>query len=462
MSDTLRDTRRGEPVRAQLERALGVALSATAALIAITCGSRGTLEHGPIAPLVLSAAGAGGGSVGGGGAPSSGAVAPLGVATAAETAHSSAEAGVGSGNVLGRFFRDLAGLEAGTRREMVRIFWLGDSHTAADYLTGALRSRLEKRFGVGGPGFARIGLKPYRHSQIRWACDGPWKIEPVPPPRRTLFDDGVFGLGGMRAAPDGAPAQASFELSPGSARGQLHWQLWFSLKEGSSFRLTVASVSQVITQASQVPELPGAGFASLALESAATDKLELLTLGGSPRFYGLTVEGSEPGVVLDAVGIDGARLATALAWSETSFEAALRTRTPSLVALAFGTNEAFDADKIEKYRSHYRDALARVRIAAPNADCLIVGPPDAVAVGGGSEPRVTEIDVLQRSVATELGCGFVSQLQIMGGAGGFSRWARQTPPLARGDRLHLSAKGYETMANAIADELLAKYDNRAH
>jgi len=449
-----------ERLRPQVERAVGVGLSAVAALIAITCGSRGTLEHGPIAPLLLNAVGASAGAMGwaAGGA---GGARVAGTATSTSTGTGT---GTGTGTerrVMGRFFRDLAGLEAGTRREMVRIVWLGDSHVAADYWTGALRARLEKQFGVGGPGFVRVGLKPYRHTQVRWSCDGPWKIEPVPPPRRTLFDDGVFGLGGLRAAPEGGPAQASFELSPGSARGRLHWQVWFSLKEGASFRVTLGGVSQVITQASQVPELPGAGFSSLALESATSDKLELLTLTGSPRFYGLIAEGSEPGIVLDAVGIDGARLATALAWGEASFEAALRARAPSLVALAFGTNEAFDADKIEKYRAQYRDLLGRVRLAAPNADCLIVGPPDAVAVAGGSEPRVTELDALQRSVAAELGCGFVSQLQIMGGAGGYSRWAHQTPQLARGDRLHLTPKGYEAMASGIADELLAGFSENA-
>jgi lysophospholipase L1-like esterase len=462
-----------ERIQAQVERGLGVALSAVAALIAVTCASRGTLEHGPIAPLVLSAAG------GGGAAGSAGVQAAAGTGTVTGTGRSDADAGTAradagpsTGRVeaaasaspgtvgMRRFFRDLAGLEAGTRRESVRILWLGDSHTAADYLTGGVRARLQARFKAGGPGFVRVGLKPYRHTQVRWSCDGPWKIEPVPPPRRTLFDDGVFGLGGMRALPEGGPAQASFELSQGSANGRLHWQVWFSLKPGASFRLTLAGVPQVVTLASQVPELPGAGFASLALDSAATDKLELFTLAGSPRFYGVIAEGSEPGVVLDAVGIDGARLATALAWGETSFEAALRARSPSLVALAFGTNEAFDADKIEKYRAQYHDLLARVRLGAPNADCLIVGPPDSVAVGGGSEPRVAELDSLQRSVATELGCGFVSQLQIMGGAGGYSRWAHQTPALARGDRLHLSPKGYEAMANAVAEQLLGAYDQR--
>jgi len=438
--------------RAQTERALGIGLAAVAALIAVTCASRGTLEHGPIAPVIVGAAGSEGGGAGPAGSGG------LAVASGGQGADAAGTGAQPRAVAMSRFFRDLAGLEAGTRRESVRIFWLGDSHTAADYLTGALRARLQKRFGAGGPGFVRVGLKPYRHSQVRWACDGPWRIEPVPPPRRTLFDDGVFGLGGMRATPEGGPAQASFELTPGSAVGRLHWQLWFSLKDGASFRITLGGVSQVITLASAVPELPGAGFSSLALESASADKLELLTLAGNPRFYGLVAEGAAPGVVLDAVGIDGARLATALAWSETSFEAALRARAPSLVALAFGTNEAFDADKVDKYRSQYQALLNRARRAAPDADCLIVGPPDAVAVTGGSEPRVSELDALQRGVATELGCGFVSQLQIMGGAGGYTRWAHQSPPLARGDRLHLSAKGYEAMANAIGDELLASHE----
>ncbi|HET7540825.1 MAG TPA: GDSL-type esterase/lipase family protein [Polyangiaceae bacterium] len=447
--------------RAQRERGLALGLSAVAALIALTCGSRATLSQAPTGPVLTSAGAARWDAregVGAGGGAGAGAGTAAG--TGRDVVAGSADGGAGAGKQMSRFFRDLAGLEAGTRRDMVRIFWLGDSHTAADFLTGTLRARLQQRFGVGGPGFVRVGVKAYRHTQVHWSCDGPWRIEPVPPPRRTPFDDGVFGLGGLRAFPAGGPAQASFELSPGAARGRLHWQVWFSLKDGASFRLTLGGVSQVVAPGNQIPDLPGAGFAGLSVESDAADKLELLTLSGSPRFYGLIAEGSEPGVVFDAVGIDGARLATALAWSETSFEAALRARAPSLVALAFGTNEAFDADKLEKYRGQYRDFMARARLALPDVDCLLVGPPDAVAVGGGSEPRVAELDALQRSVATELGCGFVSQLQIMGGAGGYSRWAHQSPQLASGDRLHLLPKGYELMGNAIADELLASYENR--
>jgi lysophospholipase L1-like esterase len=452
-----------EARRLQLERGIWLGLAGVAALVGVTCASRGQLESASktAAPTATAASASG----------AARSAAPPATASGSEAASAAAEA-VAAGPSptppttdptrleLTRFYGDLASLEQRKRKTPVRILWLGDSHTAADYLTGALRARLQTRFGAAGPGFVRVGVKPYRHTQVRWSCEGPWRVEPAQPARRSPFDDGVFGFGGMRTFPDAAPAQAAFELSPGTAHGQLHWQVWFSLGEGASFRVSLAGVSQVVSRSSGTPEVPGAGFASLALDSAISDKLELLTLAGAPRFYGLIAEGSEPGVVLDAVGVDGARLATALAWNEASFEAAVRARSPSLVALAFGTNEAFDADKLEKYRPQYQAMLARVHVAAPDADCLLIGPPDGNSVAGGSEPRVAEIDALQRSIAGELGCGYVSQLEIMGGPGGYTRWAQKSPSLARGDRLHLSVKGYEVVASSIADRLLAAYAAR--
>ncbi len=437
------------------ERGIALALAGLAAVVGITCASRAQLDAPPSAPVAavsnVPVPGSSSSS-----APSSSPAPP--VASAEPTTNAAVDP---TQLELPHFYADLASLEQHKRKTPVRIFWLGDSHTAADYLTGSLRARLQARFGAGGPGFVRVGVKPYRHTQVRWGCDGPWKIEPAQPSRRAPFDDGVFALGGIRSFPDGAPAQAGLELSPGTAHGQVHWQVWFSLADAASFRVSLAGVTQVISKSSAIAPLPGGNFASLALESGISDKLELVTLSGAPRFYGVIAEGSEPGLVLDAVGIDGARVATALAWNESSFEAAVRARAPSLAVFAFGTNEAFDAEKIEKYRPEYQALLARVRAAAPEADCLIVGPPDANTVAGVSEPRVAEIDALQRSIAGELGCGYLSQLEIMGGPGSYTRWANKTPSLARGDRLHLSAKGYEQVANVIADRLLAAYARKA-
>jgi len=447
-----------EPLRPDVERGLSLGLAALAAAVAITCGSQAQIDRG--ATRLVSAPSASG-------APMKPAPAPLGapsssagVAGAAHDPSLPASAGAAIDPTrldLLHFYAELAGLAAHTRKTPVRVLWLGDSHTAADYLTGELRARLEARFGAGGPGFVRIAVKHSRHSQVHLASEGAWRIEPPQPSRRAPFDDGVLGLGGMRAVPGDAPAFASFEVSKGVAHGELRWQLWFAAPEGASFRLDLAGVSQVVTHATSADSFPGSGLTRLALRSALGDKFSITTLGGAPRFFGLIVEGSEPGVVLDAVGIDGARVATALAWGEQSFETAVAARSPSLLALAFGTNEAFDADNVEKYRAQYQELLGRVRKASPAVDCLIVGPPDANAANGGSEPRVKEIDALEQSVAGELGCGYLSQLSIMGGPGSYTHWANKLPPLARGDRLHLTPKGYEIVADALADKLLDAY-----
>lgn len=447
----------------ELERGVSLALAVVAALVAVTCGSRGELQGSASSPASVASNAAPAPALSSA-PPNASAPPSSGVAASALPASSPPPSEPLSSDPtqleLRHFFADVKGLEQRTRKQPVRVVWFGDSHTAADYLTGEVRARLQARFGAGGPGFVRIGVKPYRHSQLHWTCDGGWRIEPSQPSRRSQFDDGSFGLGGIRAFPGDAPAFASFEVSKGTAHGQLAWRLWFNLPEGSSFRLDLAGVSQVVTPASAKEAVPNAGFSELALTSALADKLQISTLTGAPRFFGLTVEGSEPGLVLDAVGIDGARVATMLAWNEASFEAALGERAPSLVVLAFGTNEAFDADKVEKFRAQYADVLARVRKSAPDTDCWLVGPPDANAVAGGSEPRVSEIDALQRSVAKELGCGYSSQLEIMGGPGGYSHWVNKIPQLARGDRLHLTPKGYEVMADALADKLLAAYDRK--
>jgi lysophospholipase L1-like esterase len=318
---------------------------------------------------------------------------------------------------------------------------------------------LQQRFGAGGPGFVRIGTSPYRHSQVTVTRDGDWHSEPNPPSKRSLQDDGVFGLGGIRATA-AEHASASFELKKGTLHGTAAWQVWFTLPEGASFRADLAGASQVVRKDSPAESLDGSPIARLKLSGAPGDKLQLVALGGAPRFFGLSVEGSEPGVVLDTAGIDGARVATPLAWAEQAFEAEVAVRAPELVIFAYGTNEAFDADKVDKYRGEFRSLLERVRKAAPHADCLLLGPPDAIATSGGSEPRVTELDALERSVAGELACGYVSQLALMGGAGSFERWLHEKPARARPDRLHLTPKGYESVASSIVSLLMQAYQSR--
>src|SRR5688572_20653132 len=104
---------------------------------------------------------------------------------------------------LTRFYAALHELAQHKRDRHVRVLWLGDSHTAADFMTDAVRAPLQQRFGVGGPGFVRLGVKHYRHAAARVVARGEWRKIPAEPSATRQHAGAVFGLGGMGATPRG-------------------------------------------------------------------------------------------------------------------------------------------------------------------------------------------------------------------------------------------------------------------
>jgi lysophospholipase L1-like esterase len=245
-----------------------------------------------------------------------------------------------------------------------------------------------------------------------------------------------------------------------TVKGTVRYQVLFDLPRGASFKLAVGKNGHLIDERTQIAHVPGSPIARLRLEGAASDGLEISQISGAPRFYGMLAEGSDPGVVLDTSGIDGARVATALAWNAEVLAAEVRARPPELFAIAYGTNEAFDNRRAEVIGVELGNLVERLRRGAPNADCLVVGPPDAAAPDLTSLPRVVEIDDALGRAAARLGCGFFSLRAAMGGDGGFAHWLRETPPLARGDRIHLTPAGYEQLGEALAGALIGAYETR--
>jgi lysophospholipase L1-like esterase len=179
-----------------------------------------------------------------------------------------------------------------------------------------------------------------------------------------------------------------------------------------------------------------------------------------PELFGVIVEGEAPGVVVDTLGINGARAATPLAWDADAWVEEVKARDPSLVVLSYGTNEAGDAAALSVYEEHYGKLLERLRAGAPHSDCLIVGPTDRVGRDWVSMPRVLAIDEAQRRIASELRCAFFSPLRAMGGPGGLKRWAFGKPKLARRDRVHLLPSGYRQLGTTMVEDLFSSFEAR--
>ena len=416
--------------RQTLERAAGLLLVGTALVLVMTCVGSGRLEPGP------------------GRLPE--APAPAAPTTAKSSGSLPAAPSVTQGraaspNPLGRFHRSLAELGRGVRKEQVRVLWLGDSHTAADYWPEAVRQRLGERFPGGGPGFVRLGMNPYRHGKVNVVVKGRWAREPGNPASRTRFGDGQFGFAGMRAIPRGPDATVRVALAPGATRGGTHWDLIYQLPSaGSRFRVALdGGVPRPVTD--------GPGSQHLELTGSIDGELALDGMQGAPQFLGAIVESSQPGVVVDSVGMDGARAATVLAWDEAAFIEEVRRRGPVLAIVAFGTNEVMAPERPEVFGPDFRGVVERLRRAVPELDCVLVGP-TPLEERGRTRPRVMAIDQLEAHAANELGCSYFSPYLAMGGEGGYTRWSAES--LAAGDGVHLSPAGYARLGGLVVEHLL--------
>jgi lysophospholipase L1-like esterase len=347
----------------------------------------------------------------------------------------------------GRFRKALAALEAKERSDHVRILWLGDSHTAADLWTGEVRRALQRRYGDGGPGFVHAGWSKYRHEQVQTRVSGRWRTEPGDYARMKPYDDGLLGLGGVRHVPREPGATATLEARKGE--GPFIWEVAYRLPPGAALQVTPGEEeSETMLPGGREGEILHRRFTT-----RHTHRLSLRAVQGKPQVMGVTVEASKPGVVLDTIGLNGARVGTFLAWDEEGWVKEVKLRRPDLVVLAFGTNESSDVKpEAERYEEATRQLLKRVRRGAPESDCLVITPIDRAGAEYGA--RLAVIGQGMRAAATEAGCAVWDAQKAMGGAGGMERWAAESPARGGADGVHLTARGYQSLGESLARELL--------
>jgi lysophospholipase L1-like esterase len=358
---------------------------------------------------------------------------------------------------LDEFFAALRTLEKHARSSHVRVAWLGDSHGASDLWSGPLRAALQARFGDGGPGFVHVGYKAYRHDGMKIEVKGHWAVEPKVPATSAHTGDGVFGLGGVLLAGSSEGPRAILTVSDPALPPALTWDFCYKLgSPRDELSLSLTGTPDLVVRAGAGETLSVLRHVSLT-SAGASPTLRAFPLGGQPGLCGVTVETdpkAQPGVVLDTLGINGARLATPLAWSEDAWVAELSRRPPSLVVVEYGTNESGDpVIHPEPYVSNLRKLMARVHAASPECDCLVLAPTDRA----DTEERTPLVRDALRDAAKASGCGFWDTYGIMGGKGSIVAWHQETPPRAGGDGVHLTPRGYKDLGDQLALDVLAGY-----
>ncbi len=351
---------------------------------------------------------------------------------------------------LARFRAALARARSG--ESVARILYLGDSAVVGDELTGALRERLQRRYGDGGHGFLPAG-RPwpwYTHADVRHQGSG-WSYTSVARPASR--SDRLFGLHFLRATATG-PATALWGTATSGPVGRTvsRFELFHLAQPGGgTLRLRVDDGAP--RTLSTAAESPRAAYEAIDLPDGP-HTLSVEAAGDGPvDVFGATMERAS-GVVVDAIGINGAHSIHFLQGDTALLHEHLRHRPPALLAVQLGTNMS-NGLSATRHGDRMVALMRRLQAAAPNAACLLVSPPDRARRRPdgteGTPDYIPAVVAQTQRAARETGCAFWSAYAAMGGEGSFVRW--RAHELAGRDEAHLTRGGYARLGRMLDQAL---------
>ncbi len=381
-----------------------------------------------------------------------------------------------------------------TREDQTRIVVFGASHVAGDLFTSLIRNELKSRYGDAGIGFL-VPADPWRDYYNRDAnlsfskhWDSSWVS------RKNRREDGRYGLAGISFTSNDRQAWTKVSTSKENPYGREidRVEVWYWREAGGGdFIVEIdGRTSKRIKTKTDLKrgELPGLAVWSHDVK-LGRHEVEVRPAGnGKVTLFGIILDRKGPGVVMDSLGINGARATDQLEWDAGLFTEQLRRRDPDLVVLAYGTNDIGDEEPPAEYGRKLDLVINRVRSAVPEASCVFIGPSDrpvkievseeeyaqALADAGlptdnippkkkkrllfARRPRQQAIIDVQRETAFRYGCGYWNFAGAMGGDLSILRWVHADEPLATPDYVHLTKLGYERIGELFWDALMGPFD----
>lgn len=343
---------------------------------------------------------------------------------------------------LDGFRAAVAKTQAGKLDRALRISYFGDSLIASDQISNGLRERFGALLGKGGPGFV-FAASPHpfnQHAAVQRYISGDWRIHGA---SSAVPSDHLLGLGGS------AEGNGSIRFVPASpVTGiDIHY-----LEQPRGGDIEVLADGRLIDTVSTTGDAKRAAFKRVTV--GASKKLELRVARGRVRLFGASLETAK-GVVVDNLGIVNATAKGMARYNLADhLKGQLAHRSPDLVIVMFGTNEAeWLAPKGQGMAEHeqvFKDLLASVRAANPDGSCLVVSPLDQLDWRKDGAPPRESIPAMvdaQHRAAQAMGCAFWDTFEWMGGKGASAQWFRRG--LVVKDFQHPTSEGAARIAEAL-------------
>jgi lysophospholipase L1-like esterase len=362
----------------------------------------------------------------------------------------SSEMGFEQPQAFAPFFQRLMQLASGEVTTPVHVLHFGDSHTAGEDWTGTMRLLLQRRFGDGGSGYSLAGhpFAGYRRFGTRHGATPGWQTDGL----ASGEGDGYYGLGGVSIYTRRAAQSVYIEADCSQV------EVYYLQMPGGG-DLELLDNDRIVKTFSTDGEIAATSFTYKTTPGIHT--LKLLTLQNRPvRLLGWSTD-RDTGITYESLGINGAQASIFFRWKESMIADDLRQRRPSLIVLAYGSNEASDPNwTAESYQAMFSALLKRLRAMAPEASLLVVGPTDRMMrMRTGGVVLVQGIDKIiaaQRLACSENGVAFWNAKRRMGGSTSMREW--MAAGLAQPDFVHFTSPGYEKLGETLYGDIMRLYE----
>lgn len=338
----------------------------------------------------------------------------------------------------------------------VRIVQLGDSHIAADYITGTIRERLQAIFGDAGRGFTHADQRD-GYGGRRLGARAGWR-------RFRIVDPGQagqrFGFSGIVLESYLSNAYVDYELADDD-----RITLYFDTgPKAGELRLSLGD--ELLGRADAKDDRVRTELKTIAIPKRTGNgpdkRIVRLTADANTRLYGMSFTRSKAGIIYDSNGPVGADAAVYLSLEAASFAEHLKLVSPALIVIMLGGNDALRVRQgktnMAAIKKEFAALVERIQQSSPESDCMLWGPMDAGERKNGkivSKTYVAEVRDVIREVAREQGCAFWDLYAAMGGEGSIARWYKEN--IINQDLVHPRAKAGQLIGELFAEAFVRAY-----
>jgi len=339
----------------------------------------------------------------------------------------------------------------------ISILHIGDSHIQADWFSGRLRQRFQQTFpgGNGGPGFVfpysaatTNGSNSYTvNSTKNWiACRNVQKTKNC-----------ALGISGISISTSSATAEFSLKMNiENDLAYDFNSIIVFATSDSNSFEININNF--LLTKKIPTSDTTAAFF---YIANNYTDNFQFClkqTDSLQNRFilYGLILQNTDPGIIYQAIGINGAEAESYL--NSPRFTPELAIINPDLVIVSLGTNDCYKAGWISADFQNNMSALVdSINKAVPNAAIILTTPPDHYRHKKSINADVNIVKQILFNIADQKNIAIWDLFSVMGGLYSIDYWHNEG--LTAKDKIHFNRKGYILQGDIFFNAFLKNYSD---